>query len=187
MAISRDRKETLLAEYRQQVTESNGIVLADYTALTVAQMQNLRRKAREQNGQIFVVKNTLLNVVLKENDLKTPEGLLSGPTVVAFCHQDVPPLAKLFREFAKEMEEGRFVVKGGMMEGRFITPEEVSAIADLPSREELLAQVLRTINAPATQMAGVVASGVRQVLNVIKAYADKLEEEAGGVPAEAAA
>lgn len=186
MAISRDHKETLLAEYRQQVTESNGIILADYTALTVSQMQDLRRKAREQNGKIFVVKNTLLNVVFKENELVPPEGLLSGPTVVAFCHQDVPPVAKLFRDFAKEMEEGRFVVKGGMMEAHFLSPEEVFTVANLPSRDELLAQVLRSINAPATQMAGVVASGVRQVLNVIKAYADKLEE-AGGTSAEAAA
>lgn len=186
MAISRARKDELVAMYRQQLTESNGIVMADYTALSVAHMQDLRRKAREHNGQIFVVKNTLLEVVLKEENLEAPERLLAGPTVVAFCHQDVPPLAKLFREFSKDMEEGRFAVKGGLMEGNFLTLKETLAIADLPSRDVLLSQVLRTINAPATQMAGVVASGIRQVLNVLNAYADKLEE-AGGASAEATA
>ena len=187
MAISRDRKEALLAEYRQQYAKSAGMVLADYSALTVAQMQGLRRRAREQNGRVFVVKNTLLNLVLKEAHLEVPEDLLTGPTIIAFCYQDVPPLVKLFRDYAKELEdEGEFTVKGGLLEGRFLSTDEALAIADLPSRDELLAQVLRTINAPATQAVGVVASGIRQVLNVIKAYADKLEE-AGGNVAEAAA
>jgi len=180
LAISRDRKKTLIAEYRQQYAESAGVVFADYSALTVAQMQVLRRRAREQNGRVFVVKNTLLNGVLKEAQMESPEGLLTGPTIIAFCHQDVPPLAKLFRDYAKEMtEEGHFIVKGGLLEGRFLSVAETLTVADLPTRDELLAQVLRTINAPATQAVGVVASGIRQVLNVIKAYADKLEEAAG--------
>ena len=186
MAISRVRKEELVAEYKQQLSESNGMIFADYRALTVARMQDLRRRAREQGGQIFVVKNTLLNLVLKEEGLKPPESLLTGATIVGFCHQDVPPMAQLFRDFTKEVEEERFAVKAGMMDGRFFSKAEALAIADLPSREQLLAQVLRTINAPATQVTGVVASGIRQVLNVVKAYVDKLEE-AGGASAEAAA
>lgn len=184
MAISRARKEELVAEYRQQLSASNGLVMADYTALSVPQMQALRRQAREKDGLVYVVKNTLLELVLKEQDVDVPEGLLVGPTIVAFCQGDVPPLAKLFREFAKESEEGRFVVKGGLMEGKILSVKEALAIADLPSREVLLSQVLRTINAPATQTAGVIASGIRQVLNVVQAYVDKLEE--GGEAAAAA-
>lgn len=186
MAISRARKEELVALYKQQLDQSSGIVMADYNAVTVSQMQDLRRRVREQQGQAFVVKNTLLELVLKDEGLDVPQELFTGPTLVAFCHQDVPPVAKLFREYAKEREEGRFVVKGGLLEGRFLSASETLAIADLPGREELLAMVLRTINAPASQTVGVVASGVRQILNVVKAYADKLQE-AEGVPAEAAA
>jgi large subunit ribosomal protein L10 len=180
LAISRERKEALIAEYRQQYANSAGVVFADYSALSVAQMENLRQRARELNGQVFVVKNTLFNLVLNEAHLTPPAALLKKTTLVAFCHQDVPSLAKLFRDYMKEVEEGRFVVKGGLLEGNFLTAAQTLAIADLPSREELLAQVLRTINAPATQTVGVVAGGIRQVMNVIKAYADKLEE-AGGV------
>lgn len=186
MAISRARKDELVAKYRQRLAKSNGIVFADCVGIKVAQIQDIRRKANEHNGQIFVVKNTLLNLVLKEAGLAVPEGLLSGPSVAVFCDQDVPPLAKLFCDFDKEMEEGQFVVKGGIMEGRFLSKEEVLAVANLPGRDELLSQVLRTINAPATQIVGVVASSVRQVLNVVQAYVDKLEE-AGGSSAEAAA
>ncbi|MBN2007646.1 MAG: 50S ribosomal protein L10 [Anaerolineae bacterium] len=186
MAISRARKDELVAEYKQQLAKCNGIMFADYNALPMAQIDSLRRKAREQNGQIFVVKNTLLSLVLKEAGLKPPEDLLTGPTLAAFCYQDVTTVAKLFRDFAKEAEETRFVIKGCMLEGHFLSSKQAMAVADLPSREVMLAQVLRTINAPASQVVGVVASGIRQVLNVVKAYVDKLEET-GGNSAEATA
>jgi large subunit ribosomal protein L10 len=186
LAISRTRKENLLDEYRQQLAESTGFVLAEYTALSVAQMQALRHSTREQEGEVFVVKNTLFDLALEEAGIESSEGPLTGPTMVAFAHKDVPSLAKLFREVAQSYEEGRFVVKGGMIEGRIFGAAEVATVASLPTREELLAQVLRTINAPATQAAGVVASGIRQILNVVKAYADKLEEAGGGAAVEAA-
>jgi large subunit ribosomal protein L10 len=186
LAISRERKEELVGIYRQQMAESSGVVMANYTALTMPQMQSFRRRASELDGHIFVIKNTLLDVVLKEQGIKAPKGLLSGSTMAVFCHRDVAPVAKLFLGFTKEVEEGRFRVKGGIMEGRALNQAQAQALADLPSREVLLSQVLRTINAPATQVAGVVASGIRQVLNVLQAYVDKLEG-ASGAAAEAAA
>jgi large subunit ribosomal protein L10 len=186
LAISRERKEDLVAEYKTQLSKSQGMVLAHYTALTVAQMQDLRRQAREKEGRVFVVKNTLLNLALQEMDVEPPEELLVGPTLVAFCHEDVPPLAAMFRDFSKELEEAdNFVIRGALLEGNFISSEDALAIADLPTRDELMAQVLRTINAPATQVAGVVASGIRQIMNVVQAYVEKLE--GGDTPAEAAA
>lgn len=186
MAISQARKQELLAEYRQQLADSNGVIMADYKALNVSKMEALRHIVREKNGQVYVVKNTLFKMVMEESGVHVPKNLLTGPTLVAFCHEDVPSQAKLFRDFAKEAEEGQFVVKGGFMEGKFLSAAEALAAADLPTREEALAMVLRTINAPASQTVGVVASGIRQVMNVIKAYADKLEE-ASGAPAQAAA
>jgi large subunit ribosomal protein L10 len=186
LAISRVRKEELVAVYRQQLADSNGIIMADYTALNVSQMQSLRHLVREQKGQVFVVKNTLFKMVMEEAGVKVPKKLLVGPTIVAFCHEDVPSQAKVFRDFAKDFEEGIFTVKGGYMEGHILSAAEAQAAADLPTREEALAMVLRTINAPAAQTVSVVAGGIRQVMNVIKAYADKLEEAAGS-PAQAAA
>jgi large subunit ribosomal protein L10 len=176
----------LIAEYKSQLSESQGMVLAHYKALTVAQMQDLRRQAREKEGRIFVVKNTLLGLALQDMDVEPPEDLLVGPTLVAFCHEDVPPLAALFRDFSKELENAdNFVIRGALLEGNYISSEETMTVADLPTREELMAQVLRAINAPATQVAGVVASGIRQIMNVVQAYVDKLEE--GDASAEAAA
>lgn len=188
MAITRARKEELLEEYRQQAADSSGILLAEYTALSVPQMQKLRHQIREQEGALYVVKNTLFRIAMEEQDVDVPEAFITGPTLAAFCHQDVPPVAKILRDYTKEAEEGRFRVKGGFMSGQPLSEEAALAVADMPSREELMAQVLRTINAPATQvvsvltngggkpMVNVVASGVRQVVNVVKAYVTKLEE-----------
>ncbi len=185
MAISRARKEELVALYAEQVEQSQGMIFAHYTGLTVPQMQALRHKTREVEGQVFVVKNTLLQRVFAEKGIEVPDGFLTGPTIVGFCHQDAPPVAKAFREFAKEMEEGRFKLRGAVVDGTFYDDQAVLRLAELPSREQLLAQVLATINAPASQTVGVIASGIRQILNVVQAYVDKLEE--GNKPAEAAA
>jgi large subunit ribosomal protein L10 len=189
LAISRARKEELLEIYRQQMAQSSGFMMAEYTALNVAQMQELRHKTRAQDADMYVVTNTLFELLLEGMGVTAPEELLTGPTIVAFCHKDVPPMAKMFREVAGTFEENRFVVKGGMIEGRLFGAADAATVASLPTREELLSQVLRTINAPATQVVGVVAGGIRQVLNVVKAYADKLESAAGasGGTAEAAA
>jgi len=185
LANTRARKEELVAEYHRQMDESTGFVMAEYNALSVPQMQDLRRQTRQAEGEMFVIKNTLFKLVLKERDLAVPEDLMTGPMVVAFCHKDVPSLVKLFRNAARDFEADRLMVRGGLLEGRIFGQDEVLAVSNLPTREELLSMVLRTINAPATQTVGVVASGIRQVLNVVKAYADKLEE-AGGASAETA-
>jgi len=185
LAISRKRKEELLQEYREQLEQSQGMILAHYSGLTVPQMESLRSQARDEEGYIFVVKNTLLERVLEEREIETPDEMLTGPTLVAFTHQDTPPLAKIFKDFAGDVEQGEFTLRGAFVDGRFYDAEQARALAELPTRDQLFAQVLGTINAPATQMAGVVASGVRQVLNVLQAYVDKLEE--GGATAEAAA
>ncbi|MGC9356692.1 MAG: 50S ribosomal protein L10 [Anaerolineae bacterium] len=185
MAISRDRKETLVSEYTAQLEQSQGVVLAHYSGLTVPQMEDLRQRAREKDGEVFVVKNTLLQLVLEEHDIEIPEAFLTGPNIVVFCHQDTPPLAKVFKDFVGDTEEGKFLLRGAIVEGRFYDADRARVLAELPTRDQLFAQVLGTINAPATQVTGVVASGVRQILNVLQAYVDKLEE--GGAPAEAAA
>ena len=184
MAISRERKEAWVSEYTDQVRKSSGIILAHYTGLSVARMEGMRRRARDNSGEIFVVKNTLLKSVLDAEGIAVPEDMLTGPTLAVFCHKDFQSLAKLFRDFVKESEEGRFIMRGAVIEGHCYNAKQAEQFADMPSREQLLAQVLGTINAPASQTVGVVASGIRQVLNVLQAYVDKLE---GGSPAEAAA
>ena len=178
MAISRERKKELVQQYVERLSQSQGVILADYRGLRVAEMEQLRRAARESGGALQVVKNRLLKLALAEMGLSLPDEWLQGPTLVAFCTDEMPATAKAMVDFAKDVPA--LVIKGGLLEGSLLSSEQIKDLANLPSREMLLAQVLGTINAPASQVAGVVANGIRQVLNLLQAYVDKLE---GGAPA----
>lgn len=180
MAITKERKGELLDLYSEQLAQSRGIILANYRGLRVAQIEQLRRQARENDIVFHVATNRLLKLALSRQGLQVPDEWLEGPTAVAFCHGEVPAAAKVLIDLAKEME--LFTLKGGLLGATPISVQEVETLAKLPSREVLLAQVLGGINAPASQVVGVIASGIRQVLNVLQAYVDKLEEGATPVP-----
>jgi len=182
LAISRERKEQLVEQYVKQLQASRGMILVDYRGLHVADMERLRRSLRGGGAALLVVKNRLFRLALGRVGVEMPQEWLEGPTAVAFCHGEVPPATKVLCDFAKETES--LSIKGGLLETSVMLAEQVKALANLPPREVLLAQVLGTINAPASQVAGVVASGIRQVLNVLQAYVDKLE---GQSPAPQAA
>jgi large subunit ribosomal protein L10 len=172
----------LVEQYKELLAQSQGIILTDYRGMRVQEMQQMRRSVRDAECDVHVVKNRLMKLALADADLTVPDEWLIGPTAIAFCRSDVPPVAKMLTELSDDVS---LAIKGGILEAEILSTEQVDALAKLPSREVLLANVLGTINAPATQMAGVVASGIRQVLNVLQAYVDKMEEQ--GAPAPEAA
>jgi large subunit ribosomal protein L10 len=176
LAISKQRKTELVADYIEQLEQSRGIILADYRGLSVKDISDLRRTMRPIGGKFQVVKNRLMLLALQEVGISLPKEWLIGPTAVGFCHEEIPPIAKALTDAAKEL--GALQIKGGVLNRSVIEAAQVQTIANLPSREVLLAQVLGTINAPARQMAGVVAGGIRQILNVLQAHVDKLQESA---------
>lgn len=185
MALSREQKEERVAEYTEQLEESRGIILVDYRGLTVDDLERIRREMRPKAGQFQVVKNRLLQLALEQRNMSLPDEWLVGPTAVSFCTDEVPPVAKALMDVREET--GEFSLKGGWMNENILSAEQVKSIAELPSREVLLAQALGVINGPSRQVVGVVASSIRQVLNVLQAYVDKLEEEGSGGELEAAA
>ncbi|MDY6877426.1 MAG: 50S ribosomal protein L10 [Chloroflexota bacterium] len=179
MSISKQQKVELVAQYVEQLKQSQGIIMADYQGMTVEDMSRVRHDMRPIGGKFQVVKNRLMMLALKEAEMSLPEEWLVGPTVVGFCYDDVPPVARVLRDVAKEL--GALRIKGGLVGPEVISAMQVRAIADLPTREVLLARVLGTINAPASQLTGVIAGGIRQVLNVLQAHVDKLQES-GSAP-----
>ena len=185
MASSRKQKEDALASYVDGLEESNGVVLADFRGLKVSEIEKLRRAATPIDGNILIVKNRIFKLALDKIGVTLPEECLIGPTLVGFCRGEVTPMAKMLVDAIKEYPT--LELKGGLLGNSVLTIEQTKAIASLPPRDTLFAQVLGTINAPATQTAGVLASGIRQVINVVKAYADKLEEAGGGMAMGAAA
>mgnify|MGYP001063540082 CR=1 FL=1 len=175
MAITRAKKEERLEQYLEHLQRSQGLILTDYRGLRVSEIEELRRSLRGAEATYQVVKNRLLILALQQMGLTMPQEWLEGPVAVAFCHGEMPAAAKVVQDFAKGRE--KFAVKGGLVGKTPITAAQVNALANLPPREVVLAQVLGTMNAPASQVVGVVASGIRQVLNVLQAYVDKREGE----------
>ena len=179
MAISRAKKEQLIQEYVEQLNGSEAIIITSYRGLTVTDLQQLRGKIREAEGSYSVVKNTLVRRALDEVGFSVPDEILTGPVGIGFCQQNVAGVAKVISDFAKDNE--LLEVKGGLMGAQFIDQAAIKSLASLPPLEVLQAQLLGVINAPASQLVGVVAGGVRQLVNVFNAYSEQGTES----PAEA--
>ncbi len=177
MAISKEKKQALLAEYEEAINASRGIIVIEYRGLSASELSRVRAAVREVDGSFGVVKLTLFKLALERAGIPVPHKLLTGPVAVGFCHQEVPAVAKVFKEFAKERE--LLVLKGGVMAGRALSSADVQAIADLPPLEVVRSQLIGVLNGPARSLAGVIAGGVRQVVNVLNAYAEKDKQEAG--------
>ncbi len=179
MAITKERKQELIAQYEDWLKRSQAIILADYRGQPTQAIYQLRTKARSAQGEFHVVKNTLLIRALRQANLPVPEQCLAGPTAAAFCFEDPPAVARMVLQFAAESKT--FTVKGGVMGARVIDAEGVKALSELPSRPVMMAQVLGTIQAPAGRVAGVVQAGLRQIVAVIQARVDQLKAAEGAV------
>lgn len=181
MAIKKARKDELVEQYTELLKNSSAIFLTQYSGMTVKDLEALRIKISDANGQINVTKNTLLRVAMEANEMTPPLELLTGQTATSFALGEVPTLAKVLVDQAKTNDKLKIV--GGMLGNRQLTPAEIEALATLPSLDQLRGQILGLISAPAQGIVSAVANGVRQVVNVLDAYAKKDDS----APAEAAA
>jgi len=171
LAISREKKEKFVEEYSKHVNRSEAIIITANNGLKVNEIEALRGKIREAEGKFFIVKNTLAQHSLQAANLPTVEDMFKGSTGVGFCHHNVSGVAKAITEFAKQND--RLVIKGGLLGNKVLNEADIKNLANLPSLNELRSQIIGLINAPARNLVGVVASSVRQVINVINAYAEK--------------
>ncbi|MGD9145649.1 MAG: 50S ribosomal protein L10 [Anaerolineae bacterium] len=183
MAISREQKEKMVADYVEKMSRSQALILADYRGLTVSHMTDLRRKLREADGQFQVVKNSLLRLALEQSGLPVPEQVMEGPVAVGYCFDEAPPVAKTFMDFAKESDILK--IKGAILGSNILDVEGVKGLADLPPREVLLAQLLGAVQGPMSSLASTLAAPMRELVQVLQARAEQGTD--GEQPAEAAA
>lgn len=169
MAITKERKQRLVAEYLELINQSDAIFLTSYSGMSVKGMESLRKEVRNANGVFRVTKNTLLKLALEKAERRMPPELLTGQLATGFALAGVPPLAKALVDFEKEEEA--FSLHGALLGDEYLSAEEIEAIAKLPTLDQLRAQILGLISAPAQNVALVVSSGIRQVINVMDAYA----------------
>lgn len=169
--MQRQQKSQEVDLVAKRFSAAKAAIVTEYRGLTVDQMTTLRQKVRAGGGQLRVVKNRLAKIALKTSPLAGLEAHLTGPTAIATADTDPVLLAKALIDFSKDNEI--FKVKGGNVEGQSVDLFKIKALADLPSREVLLAQLLGVLNGTARNMVSVLAAVPRSVVNVIKAIGDK--------------
>ena len=184
MAISKERKEELLQIYTDLIQKSEGMVLIEYRGLNMKGTGTLRGRVRDAAGELHVVKNTLARRALAAAGRPEVDDMLTESSAIGFAFSDMPGVAKALTTFAKESE---FVkVKGGLLGDKVLSVQDIEALAELPPLPIVRAQFLGLLSAPATRITGAIAGSVRQVVSVVKAYADKASEAAAPAEAEAA-
>jgi large subunit ribosomal protein L10 len=181
--MARPDKAAAVAELTDEFRSSNGAVLTEYRGLTVKQLQELRRSLGE-NVNYAVAKNTLTKIAAREAGVDGVDDLLNGPTAIAFIKGDPVEVAKGLRDFAKAND--KLVIKGGFLEGKALDAAEITKLADLESREVLLARLAGGMKANLSKAAALFQAPLAQAARAVGALQTKVEQEqpATSAPAE---
>ena len=170
MAITRERKEQLVAEYSRLLSRTDGFIVTEYRGLTAQKVDDLRNRLHDGAGGSYrITKNTLFGIALKEGGWPVPEKLLAGPTAVVFGNGNLPAVAKTVQAFQKDNPDF-FIVKGGVVAGSIFGAKDVDAVANLPTLDEIHAQLAGLIVQPAAALAGLLNAATGQLVNVLEAY-----------------
>jgi large subunit ribosomal protein L10 len=174
--MARPEKVAVVDEIRTKLDESDAAVLTEYRGLTVHELAELRASLRQTDTQYKVFKNSLARRAIEGRGLDEITDLFEGPVAIAFVHGDAAAAAKALREFGRSHDA--LVLKGGLLGERVITPNEIEALADLPSREVLLTQIAGVFQAPLTRAAGLFQAFTRNFAYGVQALID--QRVAGG-------
>ena len=168
--MDRAQKEKVVEELGQIFESSGVVVVAHYAGMTVAEMQGLRAKMREAGGSVRVAKNRLAKIALEGKPCESIGSLLTGMTVLAYS-EDPVAAAKVSDEFAKDNK--KFVILGGAMGETALDADGVKAVASMPSREELIAQVVSCIGAPAASIAGAIGAPASNIAGILSTLEER--------------
>ncbi|MEU5430131.1 50S ribosomal protein L10 [Streptomyces olivoreticuli] len=178
--MARPDKSAAVAELTDKFRSSNAAVLTEYRGLTVAQLKELRRSLGE-NAQYAVVKNTLTKIAANEAGITSLDDQFTGPTAVAFITGDPVTSAKGLRDFAKE--NPNLIIKGGVLDGKALTADEIKKLADLESREVLLAKLAGAMKGKQSQAAALFQALPSKFVRTAEALRAKVEQGGAGTPA----
>lgn len=171
-----EAKKAIVAEIAEKMKNAQGAVVVDYRGLNVAEVTELRSKAREQGVEYKVYKNAMMRFAAQESGLEGLLPSLTGPNAIAFCESDAVATAKLMADFAKDHD--KLEIKAGVVEGKVIDAAGVDQLAKMPSRDELVAMTLRGLNAPIAGLVNVLNGTIKGLVVALGQIADQKKEEA---------
>ena len=175
MAINREKKEELVARYKDLIANSSALVFTNYKGTKVGQVRSLRVKLRDTNTTYVVVKNTLLALALKESGRVVPEQLLKGTNGVAFLGEDIGKSVTALNDWirtAKVLE-----VTGALLESSVVDATGATGLSDLPTKEQTRAMLLGAINAPARTLAQMINAPGSSLARVVNAHVDQVDQK----------
>jgi large subunit ribosomal protein L10 len=176
LAITREKKQELLEQYKEQLEGASAVVFTDYRGISVSQIQGLRTKLKEAGATYMVVKNSILGLALDQLERERPETLLIGPKAVAFLGEDIGKGVTALKDWMRAEDKGS--IEGGILETSILDAAGAAALADLPSKEDTLAMILGAISAPSGQLARTINAPASSLVRVLSAYVDKQQEAA---------
>jgi len=179
--MPRPDKVAAVDDVRQRLNAATATVLTEYRGLSVDDLAELRARLRDSDASYRVVKNTLTRRAARDAGLDLPDELLIGPTAITFCAGDPVAAAKVLRAFSRE--HPALIIKGGVLEGRVLGAAETSGLADLASREELLARLAGMMQAIIAQPAHLAQANLTKFARLMAA----LQEKRSTAPQEPAA
>ena len=170
MALTKERKEQIQAQYKTWIEDSQAVVLTEYTGLTMTMIDELRAQVRDLGGEFHVIKNSLGKRAFDEAGHSAPDEYWIGSTAFGVAFEDAAGVAKAIKDFGKD--KPMIKIKGGLMDGEIVPAEVVMALADLPPLPVVRGQLLGVISAPATKLARILGEPGRSLAQVVKAHAD---------------
>jgi large subunit ribosomal protein L10 len=173
MSTARAEKAAVVAEVRDKFAASNAVIVSEYRGLTVGALAKLRRTLRPLGAEYKVYKNTLVKIAARDGSMSAVEGMVGGPVAITFINGEVSAVAKAMREFAKENEALK--LKGGVVDGKAVDVKGLRALADLPSREVMLAKLAGLLKAPMANTAYMLSALPRKAAYGLKALVEQEE------------
>ena len=169
------KKAQLVEEFREKLNKAKLMVVFDFTGIDANAMADFRKRIKQKNAEIKVLKNSILVRACSETPLYDKMEIFKSPSAVILAYEDIVDAAKALKEFLKNNENA--TVKGGLLDGEYVNPEQIDAIASLPSREELLAQLFATMMAPITNFVRVLNAVPQKAVMVLNAIKEEKEKQ----------
>jgi len=172
--LSKETKQEVINQINERFKSNPSVFVLEFKGLTVKELENVRKDLRQTNSELKIVKNTLLKKAAEDTDAGQLSNLFVGSTAIAFCDEDSAATAKVFVKSAKEYE--LLNIKGGLLEGKVVSVDEIEKISKLPSREELIAQFMGLLNSPMSNLLYSLQNMQTKFLYALEALKEKKEK-----------
>jgi large subunit ribosomal protein L10 len=170
--LNKENKQEQVTQMQDRLVRVKAVFLADFRGMNVGKATSLRNELRNASVEYKVFKNTLLDLAAKGTEIECISPFLAGPTAIAITYDDPVGAAKVLTKFAKD-PQGKFVLKAGVLSGKLLDVKQIQALADLPPREVLIAKLLGSMQAPASNFVGVLAALPGSLVRALEAIRAK--------------